>query len=41
MNMSERPNDGAQDYLEDLASRGICRMDMDEYGTTCFVFERR
>ena len=33
--------DGAQDYLEDLASRGICRMDMDEHGTTCFVFERR
>lgn len=33
--------DGAQDYLEDLASRGICRMEMDEHGTTYFVFARR
>ena len=33
--------DSAQDYLEDLASRGICRMEMDEHGTTYFVFARR
>ena len=33
--------DGAQDYLENLASRGICRMEIDEDGTTYFVFSRR
>ena len=33
--------DGAQDYLDDLAARGICRMEIDEDGTTYFVFSRR
>ena len=30
----------AQDYLEDLGARGICRMEIDEDGTTYFVFSR-
>lgn len=31
----------AQDYLDQLAARGICRLEMTEEGETCFVFGRR
>ncbi|MBA3533830.1 MAG: hypothetical protein H0T73_18080 [Ardenticatenales bacterium] len=36
---STMPLDQAQDYLDTLAARGVCRMELAENGTTCFVFE--
>jgi predicted transcriptional regulator len=30
---------GAQDYLDGLAGRGICRLEINQDGTTYFVFE--
>jgi hypothetical protein len=37
---SSLPLDAAQDYLDGLATRGICRMEMAPDGSTFFVFER-
>ena len=37
---STLPLDRAQDLLEDLAARGICRLEANEDETTCFVFPR-
>jgi predicted transcriptional regulator len=36
---SSLPLDAAQDYLDGLATRGICRMEMAPDGSTFFVFE--
>jgi predicted transcriptional regulator len=38
---STLPLNQAQDYLDQLAARGICQMELTENGTTCFVFEHR